>query len=60
MHGDGDANAFDIEMFLELLFNGGAPCNTCIADDVMAGVSPPGGVPKRGVGNAACKTQAAT
>ena len=29
---DGDVDAFDIEPFLALLFNGGVPCDTCTGD----------------------------
>ena len=29
MNCDGEINAFDIEPFLDLLFGGGEPCNTC-------------------------------
>ena len=32
MNCDGDVNAFDIEPFLDLLFNGGTPCDTCTGD----------------------------
>ena len=32
MNCDGEINAFDIEPFLDLLFNGGVPCNTCTGD----------------------------
>ena len=29
---DGAINALDIEDFIDLLFNGGLPCNTCTGD----------------------------
>ena len=29
---DGSFNALDIEDFIDLLFNGGEPCNTCTGD----------------------------
>ncbi len=32
MNCDGDVNAIDIEPFLDLLFSGGMPCNTCTGD----------------------------
>ena len=32
MNCDGAINAFDIEPFLDLLFGGGDPCNTCTGD----------------------------
>ncbi|MCH7872202.1 MAG: right-handed parallel beta-helix repeat-containing protein [Planctomycetes bacterium] len=32
MNCDGDINALDIEDFIDLLFNGGEPCNTCTGD----------------------------
>ena len=32
MNCDGRVNVFDIEPFLELLFNGAAPCGTCAGD----------------------------
>ncbi len=32
MNCDGDVNAFDIEPFLDLLFGGAVPCNTCTGD----------------------------
>ncbi len=32
MNCDGAVNAFDIEPFLDLLFGGGVPCNTCTGD----------------------------
>ena len=32
MNCDGDINAFDIEPFLDLLFGGGVPCDTCTGD----------------------------
>ena len=32
MNCDGDVNAFDIEPFLDLLFGGGVPCDTCTGD----------------------------
>ena len=32
MNCDGDINALDIEDFIDLLFNGAKPCNTCTGD----------------------------
>ena len=32
MNCDGAVNAFDIEPFLDILFGGGVPCNTCTGD----------------------------
>ena len=32
MNCDGDVDAFDIEPFLELLFGGGEPCQSCTGD----------------------------
>ena len=32
MNCDGDVNALDIEPFLDLLFGGGRPCETCTGD----------------------------
>ena len=32
MNCDGDINALDIEDFIDLLFNGAEPCNTCTGD----------------------------
>ena len=32
MNCDGDVNAIDIEPFLDLLFGGGEPCDTCTGD----------------------------
>ncbi len=32
MNCDGDINALDIEDFIDLLFNGATPCNTCTGD----------------------------
>ncbi len=32
MNCDGAINAFDIDPFLDLLFNGGGPCDVCTGD----------------------------
>ena len=32
MNCDGEVNSFDIEPFLEILFDGGVPCDSCTGD----------------------------
>ena len=32
MNCDGEVNEFDVEPFLDLLFDGATPCNTCSGD----------------------------